>query len=276
MTSASSRLRYYNLFGARRIDGWFSRVDSEMFAALLLFQRQEGLHGANAEIGVHHGKSFIPMCLTLAEDERAICLDVFDDQHLNLDHSGNGSLAALHRNLARHSIDLDKVDIVKGSSLGFPPEGILSRVGPVRFISIDGGHWPEIVVNDLRLAQACAAPGQIIALDDFLNVDWAGVTVGFFDWYLREGNDYAPFALSHGKLYLCPKYYRDSYQACLRRRPLLRYNTKKTADLLGYDVPVISGPNGGLRGRIGAYLRKYSPNQYAVARARFTGSQPLA
>jgi hypothetical protein len=165
---------------------------------------------------------------------------------------------------------------VQGSSLGFPAEDVMSKVGRIRFISIDGGHWPEIVVNDLRLAQSCAAPGQVIALDDFMNVDWTGVTVGFLEWYLKEGSDYAPFALSQRKLYLCPKEYAGSYQACLRQYRVIRYHTKKTADLLGYEVPVISGPYPGVRGRTAAYLRKYVPKMYTAARANRVGGQQTA
>ena len=54
MTSASRRLWYYNIFGARRISGWFSRVDSEIFATLLLFQREQGLRGLHA-LGLRTG-----------------------------------------------------------------------------------------------------------------------------------------------------------------------------------------------------------------------------
>jgi len=254
------------------IDGWFTRIDSEMFSSLLLFQKGHGIRGASAEIGVHHGKSFVAICLANADDERALCLDVFDDQHLNKDHSGKGSLAILRKNLARYDISDSQVEIIKASSLGFPPQTILDKTGPVRFISIDGGHWSEIVENDLELARQCAAPGQIIALDDFLSVEWSGVTVGFFNWYHKAGQEYSPLALTGSKLYLCHRTHHEMYSKCLLENRVLRYNTKKVMGFLGVDIPVISGPNAGLWGRAGAYLRKYNPALYQAARSRLSGA----
>jgi hypothetical protein len=265
-------LQYYNSLGARLIDGWFTRIDAEMFSTLLLFQRSRGIQGASAEIGVHHGKSFIAICLANAGEEKSLCLDVFDDQHLNKDHSGRGSLATLRRNLKRYNISDSDIEIIKASSLGFPPDEILTKAGPLRFISIDGGHWSEIVENDLEIARQCAAPGQIIALDDFLSVEWSGVTVGFFNWYQKYGQDYCPLAITGSKLYLCQRSHHEIYSQCLLQNRLLRYNTKKVMGFLGVDVPVISGPNAGVWGRVGAYLRKYNPALYQAARRRFSGA----
>ena len=42
-----------------------------------------------AEIGVHHGQRFfIALCLLRRPGERALAIDIFDDQHLNVDNSG--------------------------------------------------------------------------------------------------------------------------------------------------------------------------------------------
>jgi hypothetical protein len=74
MLASTRSLRRYNSFGARRISGWFSHIDREIFSSLLLFQSARGIQGATAEIGVHHGKSFIPLCLALAENVRSVLM----------------------------------------------------------------------------------------------------------------------------------------------------------------------------------------------------------
>jgi len=259
-------LRYYNAFGARRISGWFSRLDAAMFTTLLLFQRSRGIRGGTAEIGVHEGKSFIPLCLALADDERAICIDVFEDQDLNVDGSGRGSLSALRRNLAAYRIPEFQVDVLKASSLGLPSKNILDRAGPLRFISIDGGHWQEIVENDLELARLCAAPGQIIALDDFFDVDWPGVTAALMAWFHKSGHDYCPLAVTPGKLYLCHRNHYDLYKSCLVEHLPIIYHLKKTTSLFGFDTLILSGPQSGVRGRLSAWLRTYQPRLYEITR----------
>jgi hypothetical protein len=83
------------------VEGWFQRTDAEIYGAILDFQRSQRIEGGCVEIGVHHGKSFIPLCLSLAPGQLALCIDLFEDQARNLDASGAGSRAALCANLDR-------------------------------------------------------------------------------------------------------------------------------------------------------------------------------
>ena len=57
---------------------------------MLSHQNRTGIDGSLAEIGLHHGKSFIALCLGLVGDQKAYGIDVFENQSLNLDHSGKG------------------------------------------------------------------------------------------------------------------------------------------------------------------------------------------
>jgi peptide chain release factor 2 len=66
----------------------------------------------SAEIGVHHGRLFIPMALARRPGERALAIDVFEDQHLNVDHSGKGDRARFEENVARTGAA--PIDILKG------------------------------------------------------------------------------------------------------------------------------------------------------------------
>ena len=59
------RLAQYCASGRKQVHGWLNPVDAEMFLQILLLQDSLGIQGGTAEIGVHHGKSFIPLCLGL-------------------------------------------------------------------------------------------------------------------------------------------------------------------------------------------------------------------
>ena len=149
----NDKLWNYLRHGKRSVNGWLQRVDAEIIGSVLEFQLQKGINGGCVEIGVHHGKSFIPLCIALRRDELALCVDIFDDQSKNLDSSGKGNLGVFRANLAKFDIEFSRVRLFKGSSEDVCPDYVLEQIGPVRFFSVDGGHWRSIVQNDLLLAE---------------------------------------------------------------------------------------------------------------------------
>ena len=148
--SMTSGLDAYASSDRRTIAGWLSRIDAEILRSILTAQNISGLSGSVAEIGVHHGRSFILLCLGLVEGEKAYCVDIFDDQHLNRDGSGRGDRVVLEGNLRRFGIAPEQVRIDPRSSELVHPADLISQVGAIRLFSIDGGHWLNIVVNDLN------------------------------------------------------------------------------------------------------------------------------
>jgi hypothetical protein len=58
-----------------------------------------GTRGSVGEVGVHHGRLFILLYLLAEPDERAFAIDIFDEQHLNEDHSGQGDRKVFEENL---------------------------------------------------------------------------------------------------------------------------------------------------------------------------------
>ena len=53
------------------------------------------------------------------------------------------------------------------ASLDVAASEVVDDVGPIRFFSIDGGHWATIMVHDLAMAQESVADYGVVALDDF-------------------------------------------------------------------------------------------------------------
>ena len=210
----------------KSVSGWLQRIDAEIIGSILTFQRQHNISGSCVEIGVHHGKSFIPLCMALKSGEQALCIDLFDDQKKNLDSSGKGDFDAFKKNIEKHGIEFSMIRILKGSSEDVKPDDILAQVGPVRFFSVDGGHWKSIVQNDLILAENTLSAEGVIALDDYCRAEWPDVTYGYSLWQNDTKSDIIPFAAGSNKLYLCRKDYVQKYRAALKGPLLRQYFTK--------------------------------------------------
>jgi hypothetical protein len=196
------RIESYRRDGLPAVQGWFDPETAEVLAAVLSEQARSGVEGDVAEIGVHHGKSFLMLANAAREGEQAIALDVFDDQEKNLDKSGLGDRKQFEANVARWASDVD-VTIVQSSSLEVEPANAAAVFGNVRFFSVDGGHTAAITAHDLRLAEACVTQDGVVALDDILNAHWTGVVSGLAA-YVGDGGTLHPFALTPNKLLLAP------------------------------------------------------------------------
>jgi hypothetical protein len=252
------RLWLYNVFGRRKVQGWFSRIDAEIFPCILLEQEKLGISGSTAEIGVHHGSSFVPLCIALRRDEKAVAIDVFEDQHLNMDQSGAGDYNAFMRTLRKNSVPAGNVCVIKSTSLGLDPRIITDACGPIRFFSIDGGHWREVVKNDLEIAEKCRGDGCVIALDDFYSTSYPDVTLGFMDWF-REGGEFVPLAIGYGKLFLCESAHRGQYIQAISSNKYLQRHFRKMHNFLGVEIPLILGARRGIRIKIEKYIRDHYP-----------------
>jgi hypothetical protein len=221
--SVSERLERYRSEGLGQVKGWFEPDSAELMAVLLLHQIDLGLRGGAAEIGVHHGRSFLLLANGLAPGEGAVALDLFEQQGHNTDQSGKGDRRRFEKNLERWAPDV-AVRMVASSSLEVTPDNAREVFGRPRMFSVDGGHTAEITRHDLRLAEASIAPGGIVVLDDMLNGHWLGVLTGTAT-YLLDAPALVPFAVSPNKLYLT-----DSTEAAADYTAHLRASSP---DLLG-------------------------------------------
>jgi hypothetical protein len=262
-------LDHYASRGRKSIAGWLARLDAEMMTSVLIAQNDQRLSGSVAEIGVHHGKVFVLLCLGLKDNEKAYCIDIFDDQHLNKDNSGRGDRAVLEKNLAKFGVRSERVTIDARSSELVKADDILVQVGPVRLFNIDGGHWLDIVVNDLHIAEAALAPHGVIVLDDFHRHDWPDVSAGYFRWFSERKRPIVPFAIGLNKLYLCQSEFADFYQKALLKGPVMQHLRARTCEFQGLTVPVYESrllPEDTFKDQCKAYLRIVHPEKVASAK----------
>jgi hypothetical protein len=261
------KLGRYLSSGRKRVEGWMARVDAEVFSDALESQNERGVIGGSMEIGIHHGKSFIPLSLCMRPGEVAIAIDIFDRQDLNIgSKSGSGNFGRFLSNVRQHGNE-HCIRVIPRSSLEVRPDQIREMTPELRFVSVDGGHWYDVVLNDLRLAAACAGEDCVIAVDDVFNPDYAEVVAAYFAWQAAEPN-FIPFAASHGKLYLCRPGAQSIYQGALMDNPYLKYNRKKVLEYMGGELFVFTGNYSGWKNVVKKRLEIHAPSVYHYLRAK--------
>lgn len=216
----NSCLKKYRENGFDHVEGW---CNYELFSTLDVLDSAEiNKVGGCLEIGVHHGKFFILLNQLIDPQYKSYAIDVFEDQHLNIDSSGSGSRAALCRNLEAYDAHRgSNTVIIQGDSTD--PSLRLREVvgaGAMRFISVDGGHTVEHTISDLSLASDLINNQGVVILDDILNHHWLGVIEGA-GRYLDTRPTLVPFAIGHNKLYMSKLSYQSYYYNLFARAGLL-------------------------------------------------------
>jgi hypothetical protein len=209
------------------------------------WQASQGVQGAVGEIGVHHGRLFVLLDLLRVPGERSFAVDLFDEQHLNVDRSGEGDLDAFLRNVNRHVGSHLHVAVFSGSSSDLHPSEILEAVGRVRLMSVDGGHTSELTLNDLQIAHEVLTADGLVVVDDFFNYLWPGVMSGVVA-YLSKHDGLVPIGLSPNKLYLTRPASATQYREALGSAPAGFRSYE--SELLGQPIAVVQGFSGGMRG----------------------------
>ena len=225
------------------VEGWVTEGALSVMMVCDQLQRSVGRVGPIIEIGVHHGRFFIANALTCTTNERAMAIDVFEDQHLNIDQSGKGDRARFEANLLACQVDPTMIDIVKGDSLKLRTKDFgKAYIGTTRLFSVDGGHTIRHVLNDMALAASVIDDYGVVIVDDFFNQLWPDVTQGTYE-YLAKFKNLAPFAYGDNKLYLCKpsqhSFFMDGIRLIL---PRISANPKEVI-LGGYPCHHINAPS---------------------------------
>lgn len=207
----NKRFEVYRHVGHRLVGGWLASEVLAITAVLDTAQRSKGVSGGVAEIGVHHGKFFIGLNCLQHVGEASVAIDVFGDQNLNIDNSGQGDLGIFRKNVARWS-SLDTVTVHQGDSTKLTPESLRETTGTaIRLFSVDGGHTESIVLSDMNLAEGSLAEGGIVIADDIFNQQWPEVLMGTFT-YLNGGGRLVPFVIGFNKVFFALPEYVDHYK----------------------------------------------------------------
>jgi cephalosporin hydroxylase len=206
------------------VDGWCSPTTGLAMAELLWQQERDGVSGGIAEIGVHHGKSFLFLALAARPGDRLVAIDLFERQKENIDASGHGDRQRFHETLRRFAPGVSVEEVTASSQELWELEEKLKLRG-LRFLSIDGGHTRELTLNDLRLADALLGQDGLCVVDDVLSSHWTGVISGIFE-FLNNDPGLVPCAIIPNKLLLARSERQEHWRNVLRA--VLGHNLEKS------------------------------------------------
>jgi hypothetical protein len=234
------------------IQGWNGTGALRLVHEIARQQTDLGIKGDMAEIGVHHGQLFIFLMMLMRSNEQAIAIDLFEDQHLNVDASGKGDREVFLTNVEKFCPQAGKqLSVIAGDSTKIRPGEILAAGrAPVRLFSVDGGHTRDIVINDLFLAADALHDAGVIILDDVFNAYFPGVSEGLaayvrndvdrdrFRSYKNHDRRLSPFAIGCNKVLLAFEPYRTKYAQALLQSPLAKHINGATIGWGVEGIPV--------------------------------------
>jgi hypothetical protein len=207
------------------IEGMILPSSAYISGALAHIQTRNGYGGNVVEIGVYHGKHLAGLATSLRPGEKAIAVDIFEDQELNQDRRtyAEGGFETALRSLTQDAFEKNmstycpeaSVRIFNRSSLEISASDLMVDGEKVRFFSVDGGHTREVLLNDLRLAEETLAPHGIVSIDDIMNEDWPGVITGTVQYFDGDTN-LRPVAFIANKLLCAFQPFADFYRDILQ------------------------------------------------------------
>jgi Methyltransferase domain len=211
-------LATYRSTAVPEVEGWLNGNMYPVLQTLNAIQRDLGVRGGIAEIGVHHGRFFMPLnAMVEPEEGTSFAIDLFEDQARNIDNSGKGNQGKFRENLARFDRHLGRnVACIQGDSTRLPPaELVRLREARPKAISVDGGHTVEHTLSDLELASSCVHEGGAVFLDDVPSQHWIGVMEGAI-CYLQRRPTLWPVLIGFNKMILVPMSVHEHYLAAYR------------------------------------------------------------
>lgn len=197
-----------------KVDGWLHENYGVVLDLLDELHAELGVQGHHAEIGVHHGKFFIPLHNMMRAGEKSLAIDIFENQSLNPDGSGHGDRAVFLDHLKAYGRSPGDVDILQANSLMIEARQIAElekTYGKFRFFSIDGSHTARHTFHDFGTAMALIAHGGVIFVDDYYSPHWPGVHEAVNRHFNAGLPKVAPFLFAYNKLLFTTYDLRDAY-----------------------------------------------------------------
>lgn len=179
------------------IQGFFTFDAALLFMAYNQLIRADGISGEALEIGVHHGLSAIAVGSLVQPGRRFVAVDLFEMQDSNRSRSGAGNRQLFLNNMQTFFEDPGFIEVIARSSSELKPEALGSQFS---FCHIDGGHSPEETYHDLQLCSSILLPGGLLALDDYFNPSFPGVSEGAVRFKLDHGDRLKPIAIGFNKV----------------------------------------------------------------------------
>jgi predicted O-methyltransferase YrrM len=187
-----------HLSAFHRIEGWFQFDAALLFMAFHQRLGAAGRTGDVLEIGVHHGLSAIAVAAMRGAGKRFVAIDLFENlQKKNVSQSGLGNRAIFEKNMGEFHADLSSIEVVARLSADVTAQELGSGF---TFCHIDGGHSAGETFHDLSLCHGVTVDEGLIALDDYFNPKYPGVSEGAIEFMRRNPGALQPVAVGYNKV----------------------------------------------------------------------------
>ena len=230
-----NRLTEYATGGFAEVFGWgMNEHIGRLMISIDEFQKRQGISGPLVEIGVQDGRVLILLALMSLPAEVTYGIDIFENQSENLDRSGvNTSYDRVLANLRQHA-DGAAAELIRANSFRIPPKD-LEKLRNFRLMHIDGGHYFEVVMNDLDIAMRHISGGGVIILDDYWHAGFPEVQEAVHRYFWTSPViKAAPFMVGSNKLFLASHEIRHDLIEFMKTK--LPENFRKPVKVLGYDA----------------------------------------
>lgn len=189
------------------IHGWLNHITLVRTLDILAGQGKMGVTGNLMEIGVFCGKYFAALTHdAMQTNVKVLGIDTF--QFASIGRVERELMAALGRDSLNHTILWER------DSTKVTAAQVIDAIGRPRFISIDGAHDVDSVLQDLSLGERIISDDGIIALDDFLNPLTLGVNQAI-NAFLGSSRTLVPVAYISNKLFLAHQSRAADYRALI-------------------------------------------------------------
>ncbi|MDE1996555.1 MAG: class I SAM-dependent methyltransferase [Rhizobiaceae bacterium] len=237
-----SNIRKFIFGDLRNVKGYIDPPDALVFLSILERQRERGLGGGIAEIGVYFGRSYFLLKKIASPDDRVFGIDLFDIGEIS--DGISEQYRSFLDNGERLGLPVDEDLLFVGDSAELTPDDIVNKIGKVRFFSVDGGHMLPNLAADSRLARKTLEDHGVIVFDDTFNPAWPEVTVGVADFLRNNDDEFSAFCMTKYKTYVCRREFHDFYRAAIMRAPHLRPFELAETHFLGSDAVRLHNPFG--------------------------------
>src|SRR3974390_202172 len=239
---ALSKIKHFIFRDLRRVKGYLDPADALVFLSLLEGQQRSKLSGGLAEIGIYYGRSFFLLKKLAKDGEQVLGIDTFD---IGNDCAGPSRQMRDFLSYGKSiRVPTEAELIIAADSTTLSVSDIVSRIGPVRFFSVDGGHMLHHFQSDCRLASESLAEFGVIAFDDSFNPEWPEVTVGLIDFLRANPASYSLFCVTNKKAYVCRNAYLLFYRDLIWNSPHLKAFVRADVSILGKSAVRVHHPIG--------------------------------
>lgn len=210
------------------IPGFYEPRFNAVLRTLDTVQRVNRIGGNLLELGVYHGRSFVPLYLCSQPDEAVIGIDRFAPYVRGEPAPSPEAVERLCWEIAGDAVGtLGDLEFVRADSQEIDSLGL----DAVRIAHVDGDHTLLGAAHDLRLVSRVMHRRGVMIVDDFCNAHWPEVTTAVVDFCRASGA--VPVCIAWGKIVLCgERHVKPLYHNAL----LSLLNCEQAVEFLGVQT----------------------------------------